>query len=120
MAGAAAGAFPGGAATGVCAKPVTAPRRLAQINSALIISLHPAAAAAREDYSRTAAPSSRIPTKQHHPHHPNLKIPKALRQAAAVPASKPAGSPEVQAVPAASHLPSHTVQPIAASSLRSP
>jgi hypothetical protein len=37
--------------------------------NALIIALLPAAAL-REEFPDAAAPSSRIPTKLHHPHHP--------------------------------------------------
>jgi hypothetical protein len=37
--------------------------------NALIIALHPAAAL-REEFPVAAAPSSRIPTKLHHPHRP--------------------------------------------------
>jgi hypothetical protein len=39
------------------------------MNNALIIALLPAVAL-REDFPLAAAPSSRIPTKLHHPHHP--------------------------------------------------
>ncbi|HMH89393.1 MAG TPA: hypothetical protein VK523_12150, partial [Steroidobacteraceae bacterium] len=55
-AAAAGGSAAGGSAAGGCAKPVAAARRLAQTKHALIISLHPAAAAL-EDHSRAAAPS---------------------------------------------------------------
>jgi hypothetical protein len=40
--------------------------------NALIIVLYPAAAQ-REEFPVAAAPSSRIPTKLHHPHHPGPK-----------------------------------------------
>src|SRR5664279_1161269 len=69
--GAAAAEAAGGAgAAGACATALAAARnRLAHMNNALnIISLP--GATVREDFLRAAAPSSRIPTKQHHPHHP--------------------------------------------------
>src|SRR6202035_5943746 len=77
-AGAAAGAGPpagagpaaGAGAVDTCATPLAAARdRLAQRNNALIIALHPAVAL-REDFPLAAAPSSRTPTKLHHPHRP--------------------------------------------------
>src|ERR1700742_3979595 len=96
-----------------------APKKHAQTSSALIISLHPAAAA-REGYSPAAAPSSKIPTKQHRPHRPNPRTPKDLHRAAAAaltPALRPAEALEASAVPAAPHLPPRTVRRITASSL---
>jgi hypothetical protein len=64
--------------------------------------LHPAAAL-REDHSRAAATSSRIPTKLHHPHHPSLKTraslhPAALSIAPALAALSPALRPAAKRV----------------------
>ncbi|MEO9056321.1 MAG: hypothetical protein ABI356_15655 [Steroidobacteraceae bacterium] len=69
--------------------------RLAQRAKFLIISLHPAAALREQDHSLAAAPSSKTPTKQHHPRRQSPKTRENFHRAV------PAVWPMTLAVPAA-------------------